>query len=297
MRGPRQGQQQRRPQDREHRDRDQHRPSPARVQDHRRQQDHHEREEPPEDVRVEEHRVDREVRVQLVGGDQLRVQEDRLGLVLDEPDQREQHRQPGEQREAAPRQPLRPVESAQQAVGERERHVEEHHLLERGRELRRVGRLERVQDHVAGEQPLEPPDGAVAGRASAGAGGARSQVAWTRWRPPPQRGHDERQRAGGDDEVQRHEQVRGDAAGLDRNPERERHDHGAGEHRRALGDEQRRRAHRRERDQRADRGHQRVAMDDPELRRVPDVAEQQDRERARARRASPAPGRACRGAA
>ncbi len=37
---------------------------PARMQQHRREQDHHERQEAAEDVRVEEHRVDCEVRVQ-----------------------------------------------------------------------------------------------------------------------------------------------------------------------------------------------------------------------------------------
>ena len=73
----------------------------------------------------------------------------------------------------------RPPQPAQQPVQQRERDVEEHHLLQRRLEARRVDRLQPVQHDVDREQPLDP-DRPAAGavvtrdRRIALAGGARS---------------------------------------------------------------------------------------------------------------------------
>ena len=137
------------------------------------QQDHHQRQETAEDVRVVEHRVDDEVRVQIVLRDQLRVEEDRLGRVLDERDDANTSASPTtscRQRAISCR---FHVDAAQQHVEQRERHIEEHHVLERLREVARVGRLDRVQDDVQRQQPLDPAAGRRGSR-SAGAGGASS---------------------------------------------------------------------------------------------------------------------------
>ena len=67
--------------------------------------DHHEREEAPVDAGVEEHRVDPEVVVELVGRDDLGVQEQRLAGVLDEAHPGEQDRL-GDRDAQAPQQQL-----------------------------------------------------------------------------------------------------------------------------------------------------------------------------------------------
>ena len=74
-------------------------------------------------------------------------------------------------------------------------------MLQRLLEVGRVDRLDRVQDDVQRQQPLDPP---ARGLATASCGARRP--------PRRERRHDERQRARGDDEVQRHEQVRRRAA-------------------------------------------------------------------------------------
>ena len=199
-------------------------------------------------------------------------------------------RQPGDERQAGSGQPLRPVEPAQQAVRERERHVEEHDLLERGRELRRVGRLERVQDDVPREQPLEPANRAARRRArprsapvarcaasaepggaspaaSAEPGGARPRSAVTmnatapaattkysgtsrfEVTPPASIGI-----RNGSATITAPASTDGHLAITNAGPD-----------------------HRRQRDDRAHRGDQRMAVDDAELRRVPDVGQQQHR--------------------
>ena len=71
--GARQGEHEPAPQDRKNRQRDELRLLPARVEQDRAEEDHDQGEEAAEDVRIEEHRVDREVRVIGVGGDQLGV--------------------------------------------------------------------------------------------------------------------------------------------------------------------------------------------------------------------------------
>ena len=88
---------------------------------------------------------------------------------------------------------------------------------------------------------------------------------------------DERERAGRHHEVQRHEQVVCRPSGLDRDPERERNQHGARQHRRPPPDHQRRGGHRGERHDRGEDRHQRMAVDDAQLRRVPDVGQQEHR--------------------
>ena len=80
----------------QHREHERDRPDvarPRRPDQHRRQPDHHDRQEAPVDVGVEEQRVDAEVRLELVGGDDLRVQEQVARRVLDEADAREGQRQ------------------------------------------------------------------------------------------------------------------------------------------------------------------------------------------------------------
>ena len=86
---------------------------------------HHEREEAPVDARVEEQRVDAEVVVELVGRHDLRVQEQRLAVVLDEADAGEQDRQPDRHAEAREHQARREAHLAERQEEQRERDVEE----------------------------------------------------------------------------------------------------------------------------------------------------------------------------
>ena len=118
----------------------------AGPQHDRRDGDHHQHREAPVDVRVEEQRVDPEVVVELVGGDHLRVQEEGLSVVLDEPDSGEQ-RPPGRR---PPRdteeQRARPAHAAQQQEQQPEGQVEEGEVLRGLRVIGRVARLQRVQN-------------------------------------------------------------------------------------------------------------------------------------------------------
>ena len=107
------------------------------------ERDHHEREEAPVDVRVEEDRVDAEVVVELVRRDHLGVQEQRLARVLDEADPREQRpparpRSPRHRSSSSRVQRDLPQEQEQQAEG----NVEEGEVRRRLRGIARVDRLQ-----------------------------------------------------------------------------------------------------------------------------------------------------------
>ena len=176
-------------------------------QQHARQPDHHQRQEAPVDVRVEEQRVDAEVLLDLVGGDHLRVQQQAARLELPEADRGEHQRQHDE-RAAAPGQlARRPRQPAQQREEQRERHVEEDDLLERLRAVVGVDRLQRVEHdrRRAAPTPARPS----APRACAGVA-----------RREPR--HEPGQRARADHDVERHEQVRRAPARLHRHAERQR---------------------------------------------------------------------------
>ena len=122
-------------------------------------------------------------------------------------------------RAAAPGQrPRRPVQPAQEREQQRERHVEEHDLLERLRAVLRVHGLHRVEHDPAHQHPLQR----ARALARLLAGVARRQP-----RDQP------RQRARADHDVERDEQVRGAPARLDRDAERQRGQRGDAQHRRA----------------------------------------------------------------
>ncbi len=160
-----------------------------------------------------------------------------------------------------------PVDVAQDREQQRERDVEEDGLLERLVERGRVGGLEGVEHHRAREQPLHR---AVRARRVEAVAAADPR-------------HGPRERARGDDEVERDEQVRGRSAGLDRDAERQRGERGERQRGAAAGEQQRERHddERRSGDPAGQRG-QRVLAHDVELRRLPDRQhEQHGRERER----------------
>ena len=171
-------------------------------------------------------------------------------------------RQHDEHEQAGPQPPRRPLDLAQQREEQRERHVEEDGLLERDVDGARVGRLQRVEHDGAREQPLE--------RAVRVRRVVRLRVAHPR--------HGPGERAGGDHEVERDEQVRGLPAGLDGDPERQRGERGERQHRRPAVEEHRERDDDdRGGDQPAAEREQRPVAHDVELRRVPDLRDQQHR--------------------
>ena len=180
---------------------------PLRPQQHARQPDHHQREEAPVDVRVEEQRVDPEVLLDLVGGDHLRVQQQVARLELPEADRGEDERQRHERAAAPGQPPRRPLQPAQEREQQRERHVEEHDLLER---LRAVLGVDGLHARRARSRPSAPTRARPRAR--------RASPAWRARQPRDQ----PRQRAGADHDVQRHEQVRGAPARLHRDAERQR---------------------------------------------------------------------------
>ena len=186
----------------------------------RRDGDHHEREEAAVDVRVEEQRVDPEVVVVLVRRDHLRVQEQRLAVVLDEADPREHDRQrdrDGRGSAAAARGVQRTWRSSTNSSAEGD--VEEGDVLGRLGVVGGVDRLQRVQRDAREQQPFRRR----AARAThAQAGGRRRRPGAApapradvpaRARAAQQPRQQQRERAGRDDEVERDQQVDGPPAG------------------------------------------------------------------------------------
>ena len=194
-------------------------------------------------------------------------------------------REPDQHAEAGAQPPRRPLDVAQHREQQRERDVEEDGLLERLVERRRVGRLQRVE-HDRRRRAATPS------RRSRAAGRTRSPSRIARHRPG--------ERAGRDHEVERDEQVRGRAARLDRDPERQRGERGERQERAAAARTARASGIDDERgDQRAaGQRRQRVLAHDVELRRLPDRQHQQhrrERERAEHRPARAPARRAARG--
>ena len=123
-------------------------------------------------------------------------------------------------------QPAVPLDVAQQRVDERERDEEEADVLEPFREVRRVERLQGVEDDDRGE------DSAAASEAARPAGlgrraAPRPEIAASSGGEDP----------AGDHQVERDQEVRGVAAGVERDAERER-----GDDRQRQQDGQRRKA-------------------------------------------------------
>ena len=160
-----------------------------------------------------------------------------------------------------------PAHRPEQAVEQRERHVEEHHLLERGLERRRVGRLQRVQHDVAGQQPLDP-DRPDVGLHRVGLGLGRRGA---------QRGNDVGQGAGRHHEVQRDQQVRGRPSRLDRDAKWQRDDDQRREQPRMGGDQPGHSGQHGDRQYGCDHRHQGMAVGHSQLGRVPDLGQQEDR--------------------
>ena len=101
-------------------------------------QEHHQRQIAPEDVRVVEHRVDLEVLVELVGGDQVRIQTQSVCVSSSpEADQGQHHGQGDGHQQTADQQLASPEgEISQPRQQDRERDVEEDLVLERIDEVR-----------------------------------------------------------------------------------------------------------------------------------------------------------------
>ena len=125
-------------------------------------------------------------------------------------------REPDDQHDAALEQLRRPLQPAEQPEEQRERDVEEHHLLQRLLEVRRVHRLDPVENDEEPEQARDPgaePHGETASGRRFGLDVRRGVLC--------ERRDDDRERPGRDDEIQRDEQVRRCGSGLDRDAERE----------------------------------------------------------------------------
>ena len=133
----------------------------------------------------------------------------------------------GDHPEDSPQQPPVPLDVAEQRVDERERDEEEADVLDRFREVGRVERLQRVEDDDRGQdvaatlrpgrRVLSPPWGS--GRASSPPRHPRHRRT-AALRSRSDGGED----SAGDHQVERHQEVRGVAAGVERDAERERGD-------------------------------------------------------------------------
>ena len=118
--------------------------------------DHHDHEEAPVDVRVEEQRVDPEVVVELIGGDHLRVQEERLSVVLDEADSREQQGLGDDHPETLEEQAALEAHAAQEQEQQTEGQIEEGEVLGGLPVIGRVARLERVEHDGDQQKAFKP---------------------------------------------------------------------------------------------------------------------------------------------
>ena len=122
-----------------------------------------------------------------------------------------------------------PLDLAQQAVSNRERDQEEADVLQPLREVIRVEGLQRVQNDDRGEDPRQP-DGSAGRRGLARkgrpAGGAAPFSASPPCHPPADELQSEKHgdHAAGDHQVERDEEVRGVAAGVQRDAEGKRGD-------------------------------------------------------------------------
>ena len=156
-------------------------------------QEHHDRQEAPVDVRVEEERVDPEVVLELVGGDDLRVEEQVARRVLDEADADEA---PARATTSTPRHARPGAASTRRGSTARtaaRRDVEEDDVLQRAVEVVEYAAWTRVERQERAASAHSSAPGPALAPSLAAAQQPRHRVG---------------QRAGGDDEVERHEQVR-----------------------------------------------------------------------------------------
>ena len=161
------------------------------------------------DVWVEEDRVDAEVDVQLVRVEELRVEEQVAGEVLVDPDQRAPDGDDPDRDQRPAGELPAPARLADQDEEDRERNEEEADVLDRVGDVDRVGRLDGVEDDGGGEQPAQAfgPGTGVVRRSS-----------FARSVPP---GEDRGDHSRADHQVERDEEVRGLAADLHRDAQRQ----------------------------------------------------------------------------
>ena len=250
----------------------------------RRHRDHdHQRQVAPVDVRVPEDRVDPEVGVEFVRANHLVVPEQTAGQVLDRAEQDERRRLDPDDDQHQGQQPPVPLGLTEQPVGHRERHQEEAGVLQPLREVARVQRLNDVQDDDRGKDSRQPAGGRWDGRGVLRAGqtgsvlGLPSGAARRRGRPVS---GEESQYPGGDHQVEGDEEVGGVAAGVQGHPEGERGDDRQRQQDRPAAEGP---GQQPDGDRGADQQHHEpglVVTQGDDLRRVPLVAEDQQREEA-----------------
>ena len=189
--------------------------------------DHHERQEAPVDARVEEHRVDPEVVVELVGRHHLRVQEQRLAGVLDEAHPGEQDRL-GDGDAEAPQQQLGASSGPSRGARTGARRGGRRRAGSRPPWRRRWSTSSAARTAARWHPAATSSRRACPRRRVRGAAADASGLppAWPRARRGAG-GRDARR----DDQVQRHEQVHRASPGGDRDPEGQR-EHG--EHRQGV---------------------------------------------------------------
>ena len=189
-------------------------PRPCQVRAQRHQ---HERQRPPQDVRVVEERVDAEVEMQLVGGEQVPLAEEEVASrVLPERDPGEDKRDRGDRDQDPAQQPIAPADLTEHHEQQRKGNEEEGGVLDRVRDVDRIRALDRVEHQRGGQHSVQPND---RGRVSQGGWVRRRRVvaplaAATQRRVP------EAEHAAGDHDVERHEEVGGLAANVHRDSER-----------------------------------------------------------------------------
>ena len=165
----------------------------------------------PEDVRVEEQRVDPEVDVQLVGVEELGIEEQIARVRTGRSRSAAQTTATvGDHGEHPPEQGTAPLDLGEQHEQGRERNQEEADVLDRVGDVLGVGGLDRVEDQRCREQAPKPE------RPRVRVPGARRRVPGARRSALEQRAGDH---SGRDHEVERDEQVRGLAADLERDPQ------------------------------------------------------------------------------
>ena len=211
---------------------------PAAVGDDRGQHGHRHHEVAPEDVGVEEQRVDPEVRVGLVAGDHLVVPEEIAAGVLVDADGDEDQPLDGQHPDDRPqggRVPLRPLDHEVQG---REGSEEEGDVLQGGRQVVGVTGLERVEDDDRGEGRADPPQQPLVSRLLLG--GLGLLVLRGLHRPagvdpdPDERG----EHPTGDHRVERQQDLQFlTAAEVDRDPERHGGDQRRGQQGRPLAED------------------------------------------------------------
>ncbi len=194
-------------------------PGTATPEHRRGQQQRHEREETAVDVGVIEERVHTKRGSEDVGGLQRRVEQQVTCGQLSKADHRDAQRDRHQLEQTQPQQAGVPVHAREEHEQQRERHIEEHDLTERDVELRRVQRLRRVEHDADGQQRRDDTHATgrrrFGRRVGARRPGARAHRAAHQRRDP-------RDRAAGDHDIERDQQVGRAAAQRDRHAKRHR---------------------------------------------------------------------------